>query len=348
MTPYHAYRRTFIFARWRILQYTKGHTAARQRHSESGTITLSEGVWEHVIASVVTVIIMMVSGDAATTHKRSEYWISYPLCFWYTFFEIMYISFWPLKLEGLQIRHHELVKKHDRFQQLSGFHWKDQACLSSFCYCTQTYTHIHSHTRHLKAWLAWLAMGRNRLWLLIAAWRWICVSVCECVYVFTCVSEQRMGTKGSVQKLLILSSREAMCLNQGQFRIVSPISNLPSPSTHTWTVFTFNNTPITKSDGWPIKLKYLFEKRNESHLLDEGIILWCQYEGSSWYTKWHQTARLSGDVLGSGNTHMNSSSFSNQYDIFLCVEWYTPSTETQNNIRLRNFAADKSIKTITV
>lgn len=55
-----------------------------------------------------------------------------------------------------------------------------------------------------------------------------------CVCVFTCVSEQRMGTKGSVQKLLILSSREAMSLNQGQFRIVSPISNLPSPQhTHT-------------------------------------------------------------------------------------------------------------------
>lgn len=53
--------------------------------------------------------------------------------------------------------------------------------------------------------------------------------------VFTCVSEQRMGTKGSVQKLLILSSRKAMPLNQGQFCIVSPISNLPSPHTQTHT-----------------------------------------------------------------------------------------------------------------
>lgn len=61
--------------------------------------------------------------------------------------------------------------------------------------------------------------------------------------VFTCVSEQRMGTKGSVQKLLILSNRKAMPLNQGQFCIVSPISNLPSPHTQTHTHFTFNNTP---------------------------------------------------------------------------------------------------------
>lgn len=52
----------------------------------------------------------------------------------------------------------------------------------------------------------------------------MCVYVC----VFTCVPEERMGTRGSVQKLLILSSREAMSLNQGQFCIVSPISNLPS------------------------------------------------------------------------------------------------------------------------
>lgn len=84
---------------------------------------------------------------------------------------------------------------------------------------------------------------------------WVCV--------FTCVSEQRMGTKGSVQKLLILSSREAMSLNQGQFRIVSPISNLPSPQhihTHTQTVFTFNNTPFTKSDEWHIKLKCLLKR----------------------------------------------------------------------------------------
>lgn len=64
-----------------------------------------------------------------------------------------------------------------------------------------------------------------------------------------------MGTKGSVQKLLILSSRKAMPVNQGQFCIVSPISNLPSPHTH----FTFTNSPITKSDGRHIKLKCLLK-----------------------------------------------------------------------------------------
>lgn len=115
------------------------------------------------------------------------------------------------------------------------------------------HTDTHTNTHALKAWLAWLAMGRNRLWLLIAAWRWICV--CECV------SEHRMGTEGSVQKLLILSSREAMSLNQGQFRTVSPIRNLLSPQhTHTQTVFTLNNNPITKSDGRHIKLKCLLKR----------------------------------------------------------------------------------------
>lgn len=80
-----------------------------------------------------------------------------------------------------------------------------------------------------------------------------------CVYVR--VSVQRMGTKGSVQKLLIPSSREAMSLNQGQFRTVSPIRNVPSPQhTHTETVFTLNNTPITKSDGRHIKLKCLLKR----------------------------------------------------------------------------------------
>lgn len=84
--------------------------------------------------------------------------------------------------------------------------------------------------------------------------------MCACVCVFTCVSEQRMGTKGSVQKLLILSSREAMSLNQGQFCTVSPIRNLPSLNTHTQTVFTLNNTAITKSDGQHIKLKCLLKR----------------------------------------------------------------------------------------
>ena len=82
-------------------------------------------------------------------------------------------------------------------------------------------------------------MGRNRLWLLIAAWRGICAYARVCLRV--CQS-RGWGTKGSVQKLLILSSRKAMSLNQGHFRIVSPIRNSLSP-THTHThIHTRTNT----------------------------------------------------------------------------------------------------------
>lgn len=87
--------------------------------------------------------------------------------------------------------------------------------------------------------------------------------MCVCMCVFTCVSEQRMGTEGSVQKLLILCSREAVSLNQGQFRTVSPIRNLPSPQqthAHERQFFSLNNNPITKNDGWHIKLKCLLKR----------------------------------------------------------------------------------------
>lgn len=102
-----------------------------------------------------------------------------------------------------------------------------------------------------------------------------CLEMDLCVCVFTCVSEEKMGTRGSVQKLLILSSREAMSLNQGQFCIVLPISNLPSLK-HTYIqrpVFTFNKSSIIKSDGGHIKLKCLFGEINKSLLLDKDIIL---------------------------------------------------------------------------
>lgn len=123
--------------------------------------------------------------------------------------------------------------------------------LSSFCYCTQTHTHTPS-----KSLARMTGDGQKQIMVIDR-----CLEMDLCVRVFMCVSEQRMGTEGSVQKLLIPSNREAMSLNQGQFRTVSPITNSPSPKhTHMQTVFALNNTPITKSDGRHIKPKCLLRR----------------------------------------------------------------------------------------
>ena len=122
---------------------------------------------------------------------------------------------------------------------------------------TDTHTHTYTHTHTPSKSLARMTGDGQKQIMVIDR----CLEMDLCVRVFMCVSEQRMGTEGSVQKLLIPSNREAMSLNQGQFRIVSPITNSPSPKhTHMQTVFALNNTPITKSDGRHIKPKCLLRR----------------------------------------------------------------------------------------
>lgn len=178
MTPYHAYRRTFISARWRILQYTKEHAVVRQRRDETGTITCSEGVWECVTVNAATVLIMTACGDAETAHKSSACRISYPLCFQHTAVAKMYILFPAVELGDCRYAHMSLW---GNMTELSSFLGSTERIKPSSPLPAAAHTHTHAHTRYLKAWLAWLAMGRNRLWLLIAAWRWICVCVYLCV-----------------------------------------------------------------------------------------------------------------------------------------------------------------------
>lgn len=178
MTPYHAYRRTFISARWRILQYTKEHAVVRQRRDETGTITCSEGVWECVTVNAATVLIVTACGDAETAHKSSACRISYPLCFQHTAVAKMYILFPAVELGDCRYAHMSLW---GNMTELSSFLGSTERIKPSSPLPAAARTHTHAHTRYLKAWLAWLAMGRNRLWLLIAAWRWICVCVYLCV-----------------------------------------------------------------------------------------------------------------------------------------------------------------------
>lgn len=144
MTPYHAYRRTFISARWRILQYTKEHAVVRQRRDETGTITCSEGVWECVTVNAATVLIMTACGDAETAHKSSACRISYPLCFQHTAVAKMYILFPAVELGDCRYAHMSL--------------WGNMTELSSFLGSTErikpssplpaaarTHTHMHTH-----------------------------------------------------------------------------------------------------------------------------------------------------------------------------------------------------------
>lgn len=85
MTPHHAYGSTFISARWRVLQYTKGKKRlwSDRDRAESGTIT-----WRKGCENVSLIIIMGVRGWSINT-QRSVHRISYPLCFHFKCFEIM-------------------------------------------------------------------------------------------------------------------------------------------------------------------------------------------------------------------------------------------------------------------
>lgn len=135
--------------------------------------------------------------------------------------------------------------------------------LPVFLFC---YRHIHTCTHMPSKSLARMTGNRQKQIIVIDR----CLEMDLWVCVFTCVPEQRMVTKSSVQKILILSSREAMSLIQGQFRIVSPISNLPSlehthTHIHTEPIFTFNNITIRK--WWTAhQTRELAEKRDKSNL----------------------------------------------------------------------------------
>ena len=145
MASYHACRRTFISSRWGILQYTKEHPAAGQRYSKIWTITCSEGVWEYVNVNAVTVKIMMVSGGSSNSTQKeciqNTLSVINPLklCTWSPFKH-------SVGLGDCRYAHMSLWGKHDRLQQFSGFHWKDQDSLSFLLLHTDTQTHRHTST----------------------------------------------------------------------------------------------------------------------------------------------------------------------------------------------------------
>ena len=116
-----------------------------------------------------------------------------------------------------------------------------------------------------------------------------------------CVSEQRMGTKGSVQKVLILSSR--LCL---WIKVSSTLSHLldtcllPHPK-HTQTnSFCPLKYPHHKDWWMAHQTQVLVEEGNETQLLDEDIILLWQSEGSSSHGKWQPTVKPFSKQLDSG------------------------------------------------
>lgn len=133
MTPYHAYGRTFISARWRILQYTKEKVLVKQWRAENGTKTCSEGVWEYVIVNAET------NNHKASLGPQQQHTQSFRISFtlWVSLYILKFMYTWGRA---------DILRwgEHDTFNSFLGSSEKNQTFLSSSCYSTHSGKHTHT------------------------------------------------------------------------------------------------------------------------------------------------------------------------------------------------------------
>ena len=143
----------------------------RQRHCEWQGVTKAGGVREYIPVNAVLARTMIVCSWRTTQD---------PLSFPFTPNASMHVSFW----HSADCRHAHTGEHVSSLAYTEEIKPSWIQLLPPILPPPLLLLLLVVHTRRqvcvrakLKAWLAWLVMGRNRLWLLIGAWRWICVCV---------------------------------------------------------------------------------------------------------------------------------------------------------------------------